>query len=256
MARNGRNEDDGTPPDEWKRCDDATLIAAMQRGWEAAYAEFFDRFAPMLMEMARRRRVPAQERRTLVTDFLDDAALRLGRAATYPLPRVLAGYLVQSFRRRLAMDARGDMRRHARHDRMAVGIADGTERAVAESCSQYAIRAAAGGFGDEVDDSPPAAQRADAERRRAFTAAMLARTTEEERLILGYLAERMPQREIAALIGTTHGALRVRISRLRERLRRTALEFVNGLPAEEGIGLARAMGAARRGNEGGANGTR
>lgn len=245
------NQDSNGPPVDWSGCEDAMLVAGLRAGWEAAYSEFLDRFAPALALQAQRRGFSASEARTLATEFLADASMRLGERVRFPLPRSLRAYLIQSFRHRLAMDARGAGRRRRRLTGLLGDVTGGGERAVAECSSEYAIRAARGDTA--LDDGDADHSRGDADRA-ALIDTLLDAVSAEERRILGYLAERLPQREIAQRLGTSPGAMRNRIMRLRQRLRRLAAFWANDRPAAEGTPLLRLLRHDGATNDGGANG--
>ena len=244
------NQDSNGPPVDWSGGDDATLVAGLRAGWESAYAEFLDRFMPALAALAQRRGFSAGEARTLATEFLADASMRLGESARFPLPRSLRAYLIQSFRHRLAMDARGAGRRRRRLSGLLGDVGGGAERAVAECSSEYAIRAARGdsAFADTDADH----SRGDADRV-ALVDALLGAVSTDERRILGYLAERLPQREIAQRLGTSPGAMRNRIMRLRQRLRRLAASWATDRPAAAGMPLLRLLRHDGVTSDGGAN---
>lgn len=247
IDRERDNEDQ--PPDDWHQCDDATVVAGMRRGWDQAYAEFFDRYTRLLTRLAQRRGLPAGARMELVLEFLDDMALRLGRSVL-PVPRDLAGYLATSFRHRMGLHWRHEEQQARRLEGMLSDTGAAAEPAVAESLSEYAVRSTESADRHDSDDEsdldrPRQRQR---EVREALAQALLEAATEEERTTLGYLAEGLPQRDIAHLLGITPGAARVRIHRLRERLRRTASEYANARPVAEGLLLARLLAQARRGH--------
>jgi hypothetical protein len=67
-------------------------------------------------------------------------------------------------------------------------------------------------------------------------------TTADERRVLGYLAERVPQRLIAEWTGVSHDAMRKRILRLRVRLRAEVLRYAETLPTRERTEVMRALG--------------
>ena len=250
VTRTG-NQDSNGPPVDWSGCDDAMLVAGLRAGWELAYAEFLHRFMPALAVLAQRRGFSAGEARMLATEFLADASMRLGESARFPLPRSLRAYLIQSFRHRLAMDARGAGRRRRRLTGLVGDVAGGAERAVAECSSEYAIRAARGDTA--LDDVDADHSRGDADRA-ALVDALLDAMSADERHILGYLAERLPQREIAERLGTSPGAMRNRIMRLRQRLRRLAASWANDRPAADSTPLLRLLRHDGVTSDGGANG--
>lgn len=242
MARTERDsEGPSGPPVDWRRCDDATLVAGMRNGWEPAYAEFCARYVAMLAGLARRGGVRPEDRSALVMEFLDDAALRLG-CSTLPAPRSMAAYLVAGFRARLAQLARGEKRRQSRENGLTAEIGTGSERAVAESVSAYSIACTAG---PDVDGAGTTASGKEAGHsvRCRLVETLLGAASDSERKMLGLMAQRMPQRDIAGLLGVTPGAIRVRILRLRERLRREAIAYANTVSVDEALALQRILSA-------------
>lgn len=235
-------------PDEagesWPTTDETRLVAAMRRGVGAAFAEVFRRFAPLLTGMARRKKVPIDARESLVTEYLEDALMRVYRGGR--APTALGPYLAAGFRRRLISAWRARATDDARQQRLDCAQSRGNERIVAEGLSEYAVRVAQGSqtsnHGEDGDDpdaritEPPRAGLA-----RALAAAM----TEDELRLMGQVAERYPQREIADAFGMTPNATRVRIHRLRERLAGVAVAYVATLPTGDGITLARFLGTPR-----------
>ena len=75
------------------------LVAALRRNEPGAFREFFERFAPLITAMARLHRIAATDVDERVTEFLDDAAMRLWLPTT-AVPRSIAAYLAAAFRRR------------------------------------------------------------------------------------------------------------------------------------------------------------
>jgi RNA polymerase sigma factor (sigma-70 family) len=203
--------------------DDTALVEAMRQGHEDAYREFFFRFAPLVIFLARLHRVPREERTMIVTEFLDDVALRLGRR-TLPVPRLLAPYVTVAFRNQLRTSARAARARVKRDEEMTSEIGEGGERPILGAVSEHAARAVYGG----------ALQNEQVDAALERLALLLDNELDpEERRIVTWLGRRVPQREMAGWLGVNHGALRVRISRLRARLRLIALAHVESLIEEE-----------------------
>jgi len=200
------------PPHRWG---DAALVAAMRRGERGAFHEFFARFAPLVMALARANRLPSTDLTERITEFLDDAAMRLILAST-PMPRTLAAYLAASFRKRARNTARDLRCRETLRDCYATDSGSGTERAVADASSEDAIRTSFGPGWEGVPLSPAVERLA-----RAIEQGL----SDDERLLLAWLGARVPQRQIAAWLGVSHGAVRVRVTRLRARLRDAALRY-------------------------------
>lgn len=234
--------DDASTP--WRDVDESQLLHEMRRGVNAAFTEFFRRFSPLLVVMARRRQVPAHDRNELVTEYLEDAVLAIV-TRNRSVPTSFAPYLAAGFRRRLVSAWRA---REARERREGVFRCDETnsrERVIAEGLSAYSIDAARG---TEPSHSPNDVADADPAReaRLALAAALVEAMDAEDRGIMGHVAERFPQREIAGTLGIAPGAARVRILRLRARLRRVAIAYIGALPVDEGIALARFLETPRR----------
>ena len=210
---------DADPPDEspaaWS---DATLVARLRTRDERAAAELYARFAPLLMDEARRRRVDAASRSEVVMDTITQAAMVLLRSGT-PVPGSLAGYLVTSLRRRVLNIVRDAQARARRLEALAVEVG-GAPMA-----------------GDAP--APDPVPRAIAELARALDQHL----KDDERQLLAWLGDRVPQREIAQWVGSSYGAVRVRVLRLRERLREVARRHAATLPPDERVLLERYLSA-------------
>ena len=230
-----QDEEDGEPSAArgcgaaCERWSDAGLVAAMRQNETGALREFFARFAPLITALACRRPLSSADATERVTDFLDDAALRLCRATT-PVPRALAGYLAASFQRRDRNSVRDLRCRERLRDQYAVDVGGRFERVIASASSEDAVRRSHGP-GWEGSALSPAIER--------LALALEQELSDEERQLLAWLGARVPQREIAAWIGTTHGATRVRISRLRARLRDAALRHAYRLDGPDRAEITR-----------------
>ena len=195
----------------------------MRRNEDGAFREFFERFAPLIAALARVHPLPGTDGDERVTEFLDDAAMRFCLPTT-PLPRSLTAYLAASFRKRSLNGAR-DLRNRVRlRDDNAVGAGGLAERAMPGAVSENSLRTSYGP-GLEAPLLGQAIERLAAELERGLSP--------EERRVLGWLGQRVPQREVAAWLGTTHGALRVRVARLRARLRDAAFRYADRLDGNE-----------------------
>lgn len=201
---------------------DDELIGAMRRHERTAFEEFFARFAPMLEALARLRRVSAGERESIVTEFLDDAAMRLVIHTT-PVPRALAAYLAVSFKRWHLNRLRDDRRRDELVTAHAAESAAQGERAVLGASSEAALRGARGPGHESAATSPVLAH---------LVLVLENGLAERDRQLLGWLSQHVPQREIAGWLGVTHGALRVRVSRLRRCLRQAAARHAETLDGD------------------------
>jgi DNA-directed RNA polymerase specialized sigma24 family protein len=232
--------------ESWPTTDETELVAAMRRGVGAAFTEVFRRFAPLLTGMARRKKVPIDAREGLVTEYLEDALIQVYRGGR--APTALGPYLAAGFRRRLVSAWRSRTTEEARQQQLDCADSRGNERIVAEGLSEYAVRTAQGpersDQGEDRDDhdAPITEQRAP---RAGLARALAAAMTQEELRLMGQVAERYPQREIAAAFGMTPIATRVRIHRLRERLAGVAAAYIATLPTGDGITLAQFLGTPR-----------
>lgn len=204
---------------------DGVLVRAMRRHDRRALREFFVRFYAPLEAHAAALGVPREERDELVTEFLDDAALRLLESPA-EAPRHLLGYLVRGFRHRVANRGRSDGRRRAAHARAVDGNDETPERPVASTCSEEALRASRGPGRDEPGPSSV---------RRRIAELIDAETTDEEKKVLAWLGEQVGMSEIGARLGLNRNAAKSRVRRLRRRLCRIAIRYA--LRADDGPAL-------------------
>ena len=82
-------------PDRWRAMDDVELVGAMRASHPGAWAEFHDRFQPLLELYARRIGMSSWLISDYVMTALDNAALKLGEGTAAP-PRNLGGYLCKA----------------------------------------------------------------------------------------------------------------------------------------------------------------
>ena len=198
-----------------------SFVAALCRGEAAALRAFFLAFAPLLRDQARRMGVAEPDRQELVTTVLDDVALRL-QNVTLPPPE-LTRYVVIALRNRVRSRHSDEARRLA-HEQAAYTIVDaGTQHVVAECHSEYGMRSVA-----PERELPLIASLI----QRLAEAARRALTPEELRMLIG-VGHRVPLRELAAQAGITHGAIRVRMHRLRARFLAIAFTHVHSLEPDE-----------------------
>lgn len=215
----------------WTSAQEAALTAAVRRGDERAMTALYEHYTPILRREAARLGVPASDRGDLVSDTLRGVVLTLVRAGS-TVPQSLTGYAIIALR-----NAHGNGRRQAQ--RIAA-----LERAIRqELLSQSPVE-------DPVDvaddpaatrplDTPDVACEPEPVQTRysrvlaALTAALGARLSTEEWQLLAWLADYVPQRDMARWLGISHGAVRVRVHRLRERLREVAQSFGSTLPLLE-----------------------
>ena len=214
---------------------DQALVAALRCEDEGALREFFLRFRPALVLVARRHRVDPGELDALVDDCLADVAVHLITSDTAP-PRSLPAYLARSLRNRVL----NGLRAHARAERRLAEqcapeeTGDLLEGTVAACCSDYALRAS----GAQVDPPPlaPALSR--------LANALAATLAEEDRLLAVWLSHCVPPREIATWLGLGDRAAAKRIERLRERLQLAALRQLEAAEGDDRRELLAFLGRA------------
>src|SRR5690348_15552899 len=98
-----------------RRAEDIALLVALRRGDERAYRTFARRFAPLLLDQARRLGVDRAERESVVTEFLDDLLIKL---TTVQAPASLPTFVVTAFRHHVT-DVRRSAAVRERHDAAA-----------------------------------------------------------------------------------------------------------------------------------------
>ena len=201
----------------------ARLLAAIHRGDEAAITEFFLLYKPLLRDQARRMSIGPDERDEMVTTLLDDVVLHLMEHQI--APRHLTRYVVVSLRNRARNWHRDSHRRIAAQESAYAAPSASKEMIVAECHSEYAIRSSGRA---PVDP---------AERARTPIANLAERLgqalTRDETVLIIRVGRHVPLREVAAQLGITYAAARVRLYRLRERLRKLAIEHLRALKIDE-----------------------
>jgi DNA-directed RNA polymerase specialized sigma24 family protein len=233
----GSAEGHGSP---YRGMSDGELIVAMRRRDGRAFAEFFLRFEPLLLDQARRLRVQPAEREERVQDFLADVALALADREA-PLPTAVRGYLVKGFARRVLNEARNRSRRErgyqvasletsidppgpALHARQDERVDDEEEHAVLSACSEHSVRASAGVDWEDVGLSPAL------ERLAAMLDEGL---SGDERLLLIQVSNHVPLRTIARWRGVKRETLKVQLWRLRRRLWEAARRYADSLSVDD-----------------------
>ena len=202
---------------------DAALIAAMRDGTAEAWFEFDARFRPLLEHYARRIGIPRWEASVCITEVLDDEALALVDGAR-GIPQHFSAYLVRALRNRFLELKRAAERRRRHHASAADGHAE-HEGVHVGVMSEHARRSSE-------------APRVSEERTPALGVARLgmllsAKLTPDERQMLAWVAESVPQRVIAEWLGISREATKKRISRLCRRLRAASEALVRELPPNE-----------------------
>jgi DNA-directed RNA polymerase specialized sigma24 family protein len=195
---------------------DGALIAAMHAGDDWAWAEFDARFRARLEQYARHIGVPTARWDECITEVIEDAALKLTSDAA-AVPTNLTAYLIRAIRNRAVTLARAAARRHRRY--MQASAVGEPEAVVWSLCSESALQASGTTARDATDDR---AYESASRARRRLGAALIAALSEEEQCIIGWVAEAVPYRQIAAWLGASYDATSKRIWRLCRRLRQAA----------------------------------
>lgn len=213
----------------------ARLVSAIHSRDEAAIRELYLLYAPLLRDQARRMGVGPGERAELVTTLLDDIVLHLMENCT--TPRHLTRYLVASLRNRARNWHRDSFRRIA--NRETAYTEHGTnQRIVAECHSEYSLRASDFAREEAVVSRAPVA---------GLAVLCSQNLTREEIAMLVSVGRHVPLREIANQLGISYVAARVRLHRLRERMRRLAVEYVRTLKSTDRSELERFLRRAEPG---------
>jgi RNA polymerase sigma factor (sigma-70 family) len=200
------------------------LIAAIRRGEESAMHELFVLYAPLLRDQARKMSVPRDEQDQLVDTLLDDIVLRLVEVEIPP--RELTTYIVSALRNRIRTRHRARARDRQTGESAYSEHGNSTERIVAECHSEYGLRASL-----SADTELEAPLRSAIRKLADRSASELSR---EELILMIGVGRHIPLRDLGEQLGLSHGAVRVRLSRLRERFIRLAIQYVGALaPAEK-----------------------
>jgi DNA-directed RNA polymerase specialized sigma24 family protein len=206
---------------------DRALIVALRCGSPGAVLEFVTRYRPMLVLAARRFGLVDGEREDMADEVLHDTAMRFadGGAA---VPIAVRGYLLRSLRNRAA----NAMRARDRRVRAATAATDAAceaepyfEHAVVGCASEHSVQASHGPGWDGPRGVSPVLARLAADLASEMRA--------EDRLIVEWLSDHVPQQEIAAWLGLGYDAASKRIRRLRARLQAAAARHVERFSAPE-----------------------
>lgn len=207
---------------------DAALVAALRCQDEGALREFYLRFRPALVGAAARLGVPPGDREAAADDCLADVAVHL-ITTSGPPPRSLPAYLARSLRNRVL----NDVRARARADRRELDAPAGPTEAELAGSSHHALRAA-GAL--EMIPLSPALERLAAALERALD--------DNERLLVVWMSNCAPPRDIARWLGIAYKAAAKRIERLRERLQTVALRHLETTDGDERRDLLGFLGRA------------
>jgi len=205
------------------------LLAGVRGNELTALRNFVLRFEPVLLDQARRLGVSEDERRTVVTGFLDDMLVRIASERAEP-PRSLTAFVIVSFRN-CVMDLHREVAVRERNSRSQEEMI-GTEHVVRATCSEFMLRAARGSDGDDESSSGAAV---------ALSRVLLSCCSSDERQLLVWHAHRVPLRDCAAWLGISYDAAKQKLSRLRARLIRDSVARVSELADPERTELSRIL---------------
>lgn len=210
---------------------DAELLIAIRRNDARAMREFVRRFELILRDQARRLGVLESDRQTVIMEFMDDMLVKLAQSES---PRHLTSFVVRSFRNHVI-----DMHREqAAYDRLlqSLELVDGAEAMAAMGCSEFMLRSAIGQH-DAGQPAPPAHS-----SRDMLVHALFDGCSVEDRQLLVWSAHRVPLRECAEWLGISYDSARQRISRLRSKLVRECVAYIDELPQADRDALTRLLG--------------
>ena len=202
---------------------DAALIDAMRAGAPEAWTEFDARFRPLLERYAARIGIPRWEWSSCITEVLDDEALRLIERSR-EVPQQMAAYLIRAVRNRHLALRRAALRRDNRY--AGAAAAEGSSVGSAGPLvSEHTRRACEPPrVSEEQQSTPTGASR--------LGELLSARLSDEERQMLAWVAEGVPQRVIAEWLGINRETAKKRIARLCRRLRVATEALTAELPRE------------------------
>ena len=199
------------------------LIAAIRRGEEPAIHELFVLYAPLLRDQAKKMSLPRDELNQLVDTLLDDIVMHLVEMEIPP--RELTTYMITALRNRVRSRHRSVARARQTDENAYSEHGDSAEKIVAECHSEYGVRATL------PPDAELQAPLRSAIRKLADKSA--SELSPDELILMIGVSRHIPLRDLGEQLGVSHGAVRVRLSRLRERFVRLAIQYVRTLAPDE-----------------------
>jgi DNA-directed RNA polymerase specialized sigma24 family protein len=173
--------------------------------------------------------VPADELSPLVDTLMADVVLHLVEIDVPP--RELTRYLVSALRNRARTRHRDARRRELTSEAAYGEYGESTQRIVAECHSEYGLRSA---LPPDANDGVPL---------RSIIAKLAEKSAgelgQEDILLMVGVGRHLPLRDIADELGVSYGAVRVRLSRLRERFIKLAIQYARTLGPVEKREIAR-----------------
>lgn len=213
---------------------DGALVQALRAGEMIAVAEFVSRFTPLLESYALRTGIPRSDWDVCVQEVLEDEAMRL-MSPTGTVPRSLAAYLVGAVRHRWLKVRRGELRRARRDGDLlgSEGAPGGLQASVLRAlCSAHSLR---------VSEGPELAEASRATAVELLATRVASELSEQDLLLLTWVAEGVSRRQIAEWLGVGYEAARKRVLRLAHRVRDLAATRVATLDAAERVEVVRRL---------------
>lgn len=212
-----------TPRSAYRELGEVALMDAMRRCDERAIDEFIVRYQRLLHERVRQWRITLDDASDAISDVVEEVAVLIINGRLHP-KRSLAGYVVKSLRTRIAQQSKTDDTRSEAEERAAIDGAGEGERVVSSVVSEGTLRASHG-----PDWTSPTV---------SLTVSRLVsmideELSEEERRILVWLGNYVPQRDICEWLGVSYPTGTQRIWRLRERLRAAVLQYAHHFDFKE-----------------------
>lgn len=220
---------------------DVQLVARLRADDRRAFHEFYQRLAPALHAQARRLGVPREDRWLVVTGLLDDLVLRLTRFRM-PVRKSLEDLAMVALRSAVFQARRKDERQRRLEREHATELEENWQSVVASCVSEATIRAALDPLVALIVAEEQASETDDPLRRLAR--ALIAELDLNQVRLLEWSWEGVAQRTMAEWLGTTHTAVRTRLSRLRADLRIAATVWAAGLEGAERARLDRFLARA------------
>ena len=213
---------------------DGALVQALRAGEMLAVAEFVSRFTPLLESYALRTGIPRSDWDVCIQEVLEDEAMRLMTPTGSP-PRSLAAYLVAAVRHRWLKVRRGELRRARREGDLFCGggapIGDATP-VLRALCSAHSLR---------VSEGPELAEPSRSSAVELLATRVAAELSEQDLLLLTWVAEGVSRRQIAEWLGVGYEAARKRVLRLAHRVRDLAATRAATLDAVERAEVVRRL---------------
>jgi hypothetical protein len=219
----------GNAQSRYRVLTDRALLDALRSRDGEAIEEFIRRYQPLVLVQARRLRIPPEDRTHWAIELLYHVANALARDAA-SIPRSLGPYLVTACKRK-AFD---EWRNQRTRERWEVQCADEagapSQRTIAGTCSEDAVRSTYGPDWEPVR-LPPVLER--------LVSIFEEGISTEEQQLLSWVGQRVPYSLVAEWLGISRAAAIKRVTRLRDRLIEAALRFGSSLDAADVSELTR-----------------